>query len=165
VNWFAWASSTHSTLLGIPKDVKELLKFYCGEKKPAEYDPNIKPKDRKGRRLFLTELTADDREKIVKYFRRNPTSIIKRVLRGSGGLPPDWLLIVRAVGKREIRLIRMDEAVDLFTAGSVRVTARGNLDIGGVTMQRKGATRDPRPNDLQFKVKLEPIWQAIKAKS
>jgi len=41
--------------------------------------------------------------------------------------------------------------MDFFGAGEVKLSPRGSLSIGEITMQRKGGT--PDPTKLQFKIK------------
>ena len=155
----------YQAALQIPHDVASLLGFFCGEKSPADYDSAITPRDRKNRRLFLGELKDADREKIRLYFARNPAAIVKRVLLGNSAVAPEWMLIVRQVKSTpEYRLVAMETAIAFFATGPVQMTSGpgGNLAIGNLTMQRKGGdSGDPRPNDLQFKVRLEDFWTKL----
>ena len=129
------------------------------------YDSTINPRDRKNRRLFLGELKDADREKLRLYFARNPAAIVKRVLLGNSAVAPEWMLIVRQVKSTpEYRLVAMETAIAFFATGPVQMTSGpgGNLAIGNLTMQRKGGdSGDPRPNDLQFKVRLEDFWTKL----
>ena len=75
-------------------------------------------------------------------------------MKGRGGFAADWMLVTRYNKKNDTTtwiLKDINTAMNFFGQGDVRVSPRGSLYIGRITMQRKGGT--PDPTKLQFKIK------------
>lgn len=64
-----WVDS-YVKLWNIPNDIAEILKYFTGEKPP--YIPN--PKDK--RRMFATEFTNEEQEKLLKWLNQNKIMIL-----------------------------------------------------------------------------------------
>jgi len=129
----------------MPDDVVALLKLFTGETLPAK--PNL----RDPRRMFLDEMTPEEQTKILDFFKRNKILIISDILKGRGKLSAGWMLVaLKLDGEVKWILKSINEAMNLFGDGEVRITERGSLKIGRITVQRKGGT--PDPTKLQFKI-------------
>jgi len=104
------------------------------------------------RRLFLDEIPQEKMNSIVQFFRNNKSLIISDILRGRGGLSAEWFLVTRKNNDNSIDWILKDinNVCNFYSQGEVKITPRGSLKIGRVTMQRKGGT--PDPTSLQFKI-------------
>jgi hypothetical protein len=137
----------YAELWNIPTDITKILRFFTGELKPI-----TKTKDR--RRTKLTEMSGEDQEKVVNFFKKNKILVISDVLKGRGEFSADWILVVLKIdGVNSWVLKSINEAMNVFGQGDVVVTTRGSLHIGKIGMQRKGGDggRDTA-NMLQFKI-------------
>jgi len=133
------------------------LKLFTGELSPSEYPQLIKVsmKDlRDHRRVFLDELKDSIKDKIVNFFTENKILVVSDILKGRGGFSAGWMLVTRYDKSKDTTtwtLKDINTAMNFFGQGDVRVSPKGSLYVGRITMQRKGGT--PDPTKLQFKIK------------
>jgi len=133
------------------------LKLFTGEINPSIHPEMLKislSRLRDSRRVFLTELKDDIVRKIITFFTKNKILVVSDILKGRGGLAADWMLVTRYNKSNNTTtwiLKDINTAMNFFGQGNVRLSPRGSLYIGRITMQRKGGT--PDPTKLQFKIK------------
>ena len=133
------------------------LKLFTGEISPSIHPEMLKvslSQLRDSRRVFLTELKEDIVQKIILFFTKNKILVVSDILKGRGGFAADWMLVTRYNKSNDTTtwiLKDINTAMNFFGQGDVRVSPRGSLYIGRITMQRKGGT--PDPTKLQFKIK------------
>ena len=133
------------------------LKLFTGEISPSTHPEMLKvslSQLRDSRRVFLTELKDDMVQKIISFFTKNKILVVSDILKGRGGFAADWMLVTRYNKPNDTTtwiLKDINTAMNFFGQGDVRVSPRGSLYIGRITMQRKGGT--PDPTKLQFKIK------------
>lgn len=135
-------------LWDIPEDIEKTLKMFTGEIAPTK--KNLKDH----RRMLLSEMDIDHQNKIVKFFEDNRILIISDLLKGRGEFSADWVLVIvkSDEGSRWI-LKSINEVMNLFGSGEVRITNQGSLKIGKIGMQRKGGDGGRESaNMLQFKI-------------
>ena len=131
------------------------LKLFTGENNPKLFYNligKVKLKDK--RRLFLSEIPENIRNKIIEFFNRNKIIIVSDILKGRGGLSANWMLVTRYNKKENITtwiLKDINTVMNFFGSDEVKMSPKGSLYIGKITMQRKGGT--PDPTKLQFKIK------------
>jgi len=80
--------------------------------------------------------------------------VVTDILKGRGGLSANWMLVTRYNKEDDTTtwiLKDINTAMNFFCSGEVKISPRGSLYIGKITMQRKGGT--PDPIKLQFKMK------------
>lgn len=138
----------YAELWNIPGDITKILKLFTGEIKPAK--KNLKDP----RRILLSEMSENDQSKIVHFFEDNKILIVSDLLKGRGEFAADWVLVVlKANDKSKWVLKSINEAMNIFGSGDIRITNQGSLKIGKIGMQRKGgdAGRDTAKM-LQFKI-------------
>jgi len=132
----------------IPEDIAGLLKVYTGEIVPTKR--GLKDK----RRMFLNEMTEDEQRKIVDFFAKNKILIVSDILKGRGKFSAGWMLVALVSGGESRWVLKsINHAMNAFGEGETRISPRGSLKIGKITMQRKGgdAGRDTSKM-LQFKI-------------
>lgn len=133
----------------IPEKITEALKRFTGEIKPER--KNL----RDPRRMFLDEMDTQTQRLIVGFFEKNKILIISDILKGSDEFPVDWMMVVlkKKNENPEWVLKHINHVLNIFGNDDVRITDRGSLKIGKITMQRKGgdAGRDTSKM-LQFKI-------------
>ncbi|MBU3918649.1 type II restriction endonuclease [Patescibacteria group bacterium] len=132
----------------IPEDITKILKLFTGEIKPTKR----RLKDR--RRMLLSEMDKSDQDKIVKFFEDNKILIVSDLLKGRGEFSADWVLVILKINNESKWTLKsINEAMNVFGGGNVRITSQGSLKIGKIGMQRKGgdAGRDTSKM-LQFKI-------------
>jgi hypothetical protein len=146
---------TYKEMWGFDKDVAFGLKLFTGEEDPFSHPEIIEEKTlRDKRRMFLDEIPDYLREKIIEFFSNNKILVISDILKGRGGLSANWMLVTKYNKNNNTTtwiLKDINTAMNFFGSGDVKVSPRGSLYIGRITMQRKGGT--PDPTKLQFKIK------------
>lgn len=134
----------------IPKDVEEVLRLFTGKIPPRK---DVKLND--SRRMFLTEMTEKERDKLVNFFSKNKILVISDILKGRDKFSADWMLVILKKNKDSYEWVLKDinTAMNIFGQGDVIVTDRGSLRIGKITMQRKGGDGGRESAKmLQFKI-------------
>ncbi len=134
----------------IPKDVEEILRLFTGKISPRK---DIKSQD--SRRMFLTEMTKKERDKLVNFFAKNKILGISDILKGRDKFSADWMLVILKKNKDSYGWVLKDinTAMNVFGQGDIVVTDRGSLRIGKITMQRKGGDGGRESAKmLQFKI-------------
>jgi len=135
-------------LWNIPKDITKILKTFTGEIMPT------KKKLKDPRRMLLSEMDESDQNKVIKFFEDNKILVVSDILKGRGEFSADWVLVIlKFNAESKWTLKSINEAMNLFGNGDVRITSQGSLKIGKIGMQRKGgdAGRDSAKM-LQFKI-------------
>ncbi len=138
-------------LWNVPKDITKLLKLFTGEIKPTK--KNLKDP----RRMLLTEFDESDQEKILDFFNHNKILVISDLLKGRGEFSADWVLVILKVnGESSWVLKSINEAMNVFGKGDIRITAQGSLKIGKIGMQRKGGDGG-RDTSKMLQFKINPV--------
>ena len=138
-------------LWDIPEDITKLLKLFTGEIKP------IKKNLKDPRRMLLTEFDEGDQEKILDFFNNNKILIISDLLKGRGEFSADWVLVIlKANNESRWTLKSINEAMNVFGKGDVRITSQGSLKIGKIGMQRKGGDGG-RDTSKMLQFKINPV--------
>ncbi|MBT9148817.1 MAG: type II restriction endonuclease [Dehalococcoidia bacterium] len=133
----------------IPESVAEALKLFTGEVKPRA--GNL----RDPRRMFFDEMDPQTQKLIVDFFSENKILIVPDILKGSDEFPVNWVMVVlkKKGENHEWVLKHINHVLNVFGSGDVEITARGNLKIGKITMQRKGGNGGRETSKmLQFKI-------------
>lgn len=132
----------------IPDDVCRLLQYFCGELPP--YLPYSKDK----RRMFLTEFTIEEQELVLQWFRANKILILTDIIRGRGEFSAEWVLVAQKLqGNARWTLKNINEVLHHYGQGDVKMSPRGSILLGRVTIQRKGGDNGRlTANMLQFKI-------------
>ncbi len=132
----------------ISEDITRILKLFTGEIKPTK--KRLKDK----RRMLLSEMDKIDQDKVVKFFKDNKILIVSDLLKGRGEFSADWVLVILKINnKSKWTLKSINEAMNVFGSGDVRITERGSLRIGKILMQRKGGDAGRETSKmLQFKI-------------
>lgn len=140
--------SHYREMWSIPDNVYNLLQHYTGELKP--YKTNV----RDSRRMFVNEFSENEQQQLLKWFSSNQTLILSDIIKGRGQFSAEWILVAQKVDNNaRWLLVNINQALQYYSEGEVRVSPRGSVYIGRVTMQRKGGDggRDTA-NMLQFKL-------------
>jgi hypothetical protein len=144
---------SYKELWKIPDDITNALKLFTGETNPS--GKNL----RDSRRMFLDEMDSATQKKIVDFFIKNKMLVIADILRGRGELSVGWMLVILKIKNEQKWVLKnINEAMNFFGDGEVRITKEGSLRIGRITMQRKGGT--PDPTKLQFKINPAKLFDA-----
>lgn len=140
--------NNYKEMWDIPENIVQLLRYFTGELPP--YRKNTKD----SRRMFMNELTDEEQNELVKFFEDNKALIILDIVKGRGILAAEWILVVKKTDNESAWILKpINVAINHYSDGKVKITNRGSLKIGRITMQRKGgdAGRDSAKM-LQFKV-------------
>jgi len=107
------------------------------------------------RRMFLDEMDARTQKLIVDFFSDKKILIVSDILKGSDEFPAGWMMVVlkKKNENPEWVLKHINYVLNIFGSGDVRITDRGSLRIGKITMQRKGGDSGRETSKmLQFKI-------------
>lgn len=144
---------TYQKMWNFDKKVSLLLKKFTGELLPSNFLHENQMKTIKDkRRIFLNEMSQDEIKIVIDFFEKNKTLVIFDILKGRGSLSAEWILVAKNIQNRRTDWVLKDinSVCNFYVQGDVRISPRGSLKIGRVTMQRKGGT--PDPTSLQFKI-------------
>lgn len=132
----------------IPKNIATALKLFTGETKPRK--SNI----RDPRRMFFDEMDNKTQKTIIDFFSKNKILIVSDILKGNDEFSADWMMVVLKKNENpEWVLKHINYVLNFFGAGEVRITNKGSLKIGKITMQRKGGDAGRETSKmLQFKI-------------
>ena len=135
-------------LWNIPNDITKILKLFTGEIEPTQK----KLKD--SRRMLFTEMNEGDKKKILDFFGENKILIVSDLLKGRGEFSTDWMLVILKVNEKTDWVLKsINEAMNIFGDGEIRITNQGSLKIGKIGMQRKGGDNGRNTAKmLQFKI-------------
>ena len=138
----------YKELWDIPEDVYETLQYFTGEKAP--YKANTKD----SRRMFLNEMEECKQNAVVKWFSENKTLILSDIIKGRGKFSAEWVLVAQKVQSDSRWVLRnINEVLQHYAVGEVKISPKGSLTLGSVLVQRKGGDggRDTAKM-LQFKL-------------
>lgn len=140
--------SHYKEMWNIPNNIYELLLYYTGEIKP--YKLNV----RDSRRMFIDEFSTEEQKTLLDWLSNNKTLILSDIIKGRGQFNAEWILVAQKMeNNARWILVNINEALQHYSIGDVRISPKGSIYIGNVTMQRKGGDggRDTA-NMLQFKL-------------
>ena len=142
----------YAEMWSLPKDVAKILKLFTGEM-PPKTRKNLKD----NRRMFFNEMDKEKQKKIVDFFSENKFLIVSDILKGRGKLSAGWMLVVlRSKEKNKWVLKSINHVMNFFAEGEVKITPRGSLKIGKMTMQRKGGDAG-RETAKMLQFKINPV--------
>lgn len=138
----------YKEMWNIPEDIYLLLQYYTGEMKP--YKNNV----RDFRRMFLDEFNEEEQSKLLNWFKLNKTLVISDIIKGRGQFSAEWILVAQKIDNNaRWVLVNINEALQHYSTGDVKISNKGSLYIGNVTVQRKGGDNGrSTANMLQFKI-------------
>lgn len=143
--------SHYRDMWNMPDNIYRLLQYYTGEIKPYKQDV------RDSRRMFIDEFSDNERGSLLKWFRDNKTLILSDIIKGRGQFSAEWILVAQKLeNNARWVLVNINQALQHYSSGDVKVSPKGSIYVGKVTVQRKGGDngRDTA-NMLQFK--LDPM--------
>jgi len=143
-------SNKYAEMWDIPNDILNILKRFAGELPPTCNNPKDK------RRMFINEFTDKEQKKLFKWLNDNKTLILTDILKGRGQFASEWYLVIKKNHKSMTDWILqpINKVLNHFAKSEIKPTARGSININGITLQRKGGDGGRKTvNMLQFKIK------------
>ncbi len=150
-------------LWNIPENIVILLEIFCGKISPKQLVKDGKITEQKykslrdKRRFFIYEFETKDKNLLIGFFRKNKLLIVTDILKGRGQFSADWMLVTRYDRNKDETswvLADINKAMSIFGGGEVKISPRGSISIGRITLQRKGGDGGRETgNMLQFKIK------------
>ncbi len=146
--------SSYQGMCKFDDEIAFWLRLFTGDLDPGAHHNEIGSIIlRDERRIFFDQMPETIQKKIIKFFDDNRICVISDIIRGRGGLSADWMLVTRFDENTETSdwtLHDINSVMNFFGSGEIKLSPRGSLTIGKVTLQRKGGT--PDPTKLQFKI-------------
>ncbi len=142
--------SHYKEMWNMPNSVYHLLKYYTGETAPYRQDI------RDPRRMFIDEFTKEEQELLLNWFSNNKTLILSDIIKGRGQFSAEWILVAQKLDNNaRWILVNINQALQHYSSGNVRISPKGSIYIGNVTMQRKGGDGG-RETAKMLQFKLDP---------
>ena len=95
---------------------------------------------------------------------KNKLLIVTDILKGRGQFAADWMLVTRYDRKKDETswvLADINKAMSIFGEGDVKISPRGSIAIGKITLQRKGGDGGRETGKmLQFKIKPCDLFES-----
>ena len=151
---------TYQEFWGFDNEIRLWLRVFTGAANKAEFEKSTDGLtiDEKRQRVVFKNLPDDAKQKIINFITANKRRIISDVVRGSGLLAADYLMVTqRAKKSTKVHLCAIDDMIEHLSVGPVEEGPRGALRLGRLTMQRYGGS--PHPELLQFKLKPSDALQ------
>lgn len=147
---------TYQMMWGFDDDIADTLKRFTGAIIPNGTEAE-ELKDK--RRWYFTELANDKVQSLLQFFQQNRSLIFSDILKGRGMLSAEWFLVTcqNEDGTTDWLLKNINEVINFYSQGEIKVSERGGLILGRLTAQRKGGT--PDPTSLQFKIKPNDLFE------
>ena len=144
----------YKELWNFDSKIEELLKHFTGEIKPK-----IITRDK--RRMFLDEFTSDDQNSLIQWIEKNRLLIVSDTLKGREPYSASWMLVAQKIQDNQKWVLKpINVVMNHFNDGCIKITPRGSLKIGRITMQRKGGDAGrPSANMLQFKINPAELFE------
>ncbi len=147
----------------IPENIIILLEIFCGKISPKQLFKERKitkekyKKLRDKRRFFMDEFENKHKKAIVDFFKKNKILVLTDIIKGRGQFAADWMLVTKYDRKKDETtwvLADINKAMSIFGEGDVKISPRGSISIGRITLQRKGGDGGRETgNMLQFKIR------------
>ncbi len=151
-----WVES-YAKLWNVPDNIQTLLKYYSGELKP--YREEVKDP----RRMYINEFTPNEQKLFLDFFKDNQRAVLSDIFKGQSDYKAEWLLVVQRLNNKKWILLPIETVINCYDKNDVFITKNGNLNIGGVTMQRKGGDNGKvTANKLQFKSNPSKLFELTK---
>ncbi|RIV16889.1 type II restriction endonuclease [Mycoplasmopsis gallopavonis] len=150
-----WLKS-YKELWEIPENIFELFQYFTGEKKP------YKVKTKSEKRMFITEFSNKEQEEILSWIDKNKKLIISDILKGRGEFQANWVLVTqKSQNESKWVLKNIEEVIKIYLHdGKIKISPRGSLVLGKVTIQRKGGDGGRKTaNMLQFKIDPSELFR------
>jgi hypothetical protein len=147
----------YKQMWGFSENIAIAFKLFTGELNPKDHQGMLKislNKLRDPRRVFLDELKDELIKEIISFFEEKRILVVSDILKGRGGFSANWMLVTkynRTSYTTTWILKDINTVMNFFGSGEIKISQKGSLYIGRITMQRKGGT--PDPIKLQFKIK------------
>lgn len=142
--------SHYKELWNMPENVYEILQYFTGEKLP--YKTNTGD----NRRMFLNEMETEKQNTVIDWFRQNKTLILSDIIKGRGQFSAEWVLVAQKVNANSRWVLKnINEVLQHYAMGDVRVSPRGSIILGSVLVQRKGGDGG-RETAKMLQFKLDP---------
>jgi len=147
----------YKQMWGFSENITKALKLFTGELNPKDHQEMLKislNKLRDPRRVFLDELKDELIKEIISFFEEKRILVVSDILKGRGGFSANWMLVTKYNRTNDTTtwiLKDINTVMNFFGSGEIKISPKGSLYIGRITMQRKGGT--PDPTKLQFKIK------------
>lgn len=140
----------YKEMWNIPDDVFSLLQYYTGEKLP--YKDNV----RDSRRMFIDEFSKEEQDILLRWFSTNKTLVLTDIIKGRGKFSVEWVLVAHKF-EEDTRwiLVNINQVLQYYSNGDVKISPKGSLYIGNVTIQRKGGDNG-RDSAKMLQFKLDP---------
>ncbi len=146
---------TYQRMWGFNNELADWLKLFSGEYIPSDHNEKLVLTDlRNDKRIFMDEMPENIQKKIIQFFKKNKIMVVSDIIKGRGGFSANWMLVTRYDKQNDVTtwiLKDINVVMNYLGSGDVKISPKGSISIGRITLQRKGGT--PDPTKLQFKIK------------
>ena len=134
-------------LWNMPQNVLKIFQYFCWELRP------YKPWTKDVRRMFVNEMSIEEKETLLLFLNQNKMMIVSDILRWRGEFCAEWMLVVKKTWTYEWVLVSINEVMNFYGNWEIKLSPRWSIKIGKIAMQRKwGDWWRDTANMLQFKI-------------
>ena len=105
----------------------------------------------------MDEFENKHKEALVEFFKKNKILVLTDIIKGRGHFAANWMLVTEYDKRKNETswvLADINKAMSIFGEGEIKISPRGSISIGSITLQRKGEDGGRETgNMLQFKIK------------
>ena len=142
--------SHYKEMWDIPDDVYEIFEYFTGEKLP------YKSNTRNTRRMFLNEMEPEKQNTVIEWLRQNKTLILSDIIKGRGKFSAEWVLVAQKLKTNSRWILKnINEVMQHYGEGEIKISPRGSINFYGVLIQRKGGDGG-RDTAKMLQFKLDP---------
>jgi hypothetical protein len=145
---------TYQKMWGFDDTLAHWLKLFTGHILPdAEKSLDHSKLRESKKRIYIDEFPKRMIGRLLEFLKNNKILIVSDIIKGRGPLSADWILVTKHDVHTSLNswaLVDINLAMNYFGNGEIKISPRGSISIGKITMQRKGGT--PDPTSLQFKI-------------
>lgn len=149
-----WLKNYHE-MWQFPAEIYRLLQHFCGELPPVIENPKDK------RRMFITEFSEQEQRLILDWFKQSKILVLTDIIRGRGDFSAEWVLVAQKINDNARWILKnINEVLQHYGSGEIKISRQGSIKFGRVTIQRKGGDRGRQTaNMLQFKIDPTELFE------
>lgn len=108
------------------------------------------------RRMFMDKMSKEETNLVLNWFEKNKVLIVSDILRGRGEFSAEWVLVAQKVLENSRWVLKnINEVMQHYSQGVVKISPRGSINFGRILIQRKGGDNG-RDTAKMLQFKLDP---------
>lgn len=138
----------YQEMWGFNDEILRLLQYFTGELPPCRSNQSNQ------KRMLITDFNETEQKLLLDWFNKNKFLVLADVIRGRGEFAAEWVLVAQKIEANARWVLKnINEVMQHYGSGYVRISPKGSIKLGRITIQRKGGDGGRETaNMLQFKI-------------